>query len=139
MTVTLNSKRVRRLTATLFATALFTAAAAAAQTPPASAPKVVGVNVLHLNVTNLQKSLAFYRDVLGMEPTAPIAPPRAGGALVTEPGAMLQTVILKVPGGSFSMEIIEWTGTPLRAQQPRNTLSLHDALPIGRASCRERV
>jgi predicted enzyme related to lactoylglutathione lyase len=106
---------MRRLTGILFATALLTTAAASAQT----APRVVGVNVLHLNVTNLQKSLAFYRDVLGMEPTAPIAAPRAGTGLVSEPGAMLQTTILKVPGGSFSMEIIEWTGTQLRPQQPR--------------------
>jgi predicted enzyme related to lactoylglutathione lyase len=119
MTVIPNSPSARRLACSLFATALLAATAAFAQAPAASAPRVVGVNVLHLNVTNLQQSLAFYRDVLGMEPTAPIAPPRAGGALVTEPGAMLQTVILKVPGGSFSMEIIEWTGTALRPQQPR--------------------
>lgn len=114
-----NSLKARRLMPMLFATALLTASAAMAQAPPASAPRVVGVNVLHLNVTNLQKSLAFYRDVLGMEPTAPIAAPRAGTGLVSEPGAMLQTTILKVPGGSFSMEIIEWTGTQLRPQQPR--------------------
>ena len=117
------SMAARRM-AMVFVVAIAAASTALAQAPAAAAPagpapSVVGVNVLHLNVTNLQKSLAFYRDVLGMEPTAPIAPPRAGGALVTEPGAMLQTVILKVPGGSFSMEIIEWTGTPLRAQQPR--------------------
>ena len=84
-----------------------------------SGPRAVGVNILHLNVTDLDKSLAFYRDALGMEPTAPLAPARPGGGLVSEPGAMLRTVILRVPGGSFSFELVEWTGVPLRPHKPR--------------------
>jgi len=99
--------------------ALVLSANAAQAQAPAAAPRAVGIGILHLNVANLQQSLTFYRDVLGMELTAPLAPPRAGGALVSEPGAMLQAAILKVPGGTFSMELVEWTGTPLRPNKPR--------------------
>jgi catechol 2,3-dioxygenase-like lactoylglutathione lyase family enzyme len=99
---------------------VFSAAAAlvAALATPAPA-KSVSVSMLHLNVTNLQQSLALYRDVLGMELIAPVAAPRAGTGLLSEPGAMLQTAQLRVPGGSFQMELVEWTGTPLKPVQPR--------------------
>src|SRR5687768_9525642 len=96
------------------ALATFSAAFHAQAVPPAPAvpagPRVTNVSILHLNVTNLAQSLAFYRDVLGMELTAPLAPPRAGGGLVSEPGGMLQTTILRVPGGTFLMELVEWSG-----------------------------
>jgi len=100
------------------ATAAFVAMTALAASAQA-APKSVGVSMLHLNVTSLQQSLAFYRDVLGMEPIAPVAAPRANTGLVNEPGAMLQTAQLRVPGGTFQMELVEWTGTPLKPVQPR--------------------
>lgn len=93
------------------------AGAAHAQTP--AGPRAVGVNILHLNVTNLDTSLALYRDVLGMEVTTPPREPRANPGLVNEPGAVMRTVILKVPGGPFSMELVEFSGTPLRPVQPR--------------------
>ena len=32
---------------------------------------------------------------------------------------MLKTVVLHQPGGPFQMELVEWTGTPLRPQQQR--------------------
>lgn len=93
---------------------------ASAQAPaPAPALRVSNVSILHLNTVSLEKSLALYRDVLGMELTAPLAPPRAGGALLPTPGAMLQTTVVRVPGGSFSMELIEWTGAPLNPQHAR--------------------
>ncbi|MGB7220791.1 MAG: VOC family protein [Vicinamibacterales bacterium] len=87
--------------------------------PPAAASRAVGVSMLHLNVTNLDRSLTLYKDVLGMELIEPVAPPRAGGGLVSEPGAMLQTAQLRVPGGAFEMELVEWSGIPLRAVEPR--------------------
>ena len=102
---------------------LSTAAYAQGGQPAAPAtsagPRGLSVSILHLNVASLKESLAFYHDVLGMELTAPLAPPRAGGALMPDPGAMLQTSIVKVPGGTFSMELVEWTGTALRPQHPR--------------------
>ncbi|MEQ1758014.1 MAG: VOC family protein [Vicinamibacterales bacterium] len=105
-----------------FAQAAPVAPAPAAPTGPApkpTGPGSTGVGILHLNVANLDQSLAFYRDVVGMELTAPPNGPRAGTGLVNEPGAMLRTAVVKVPGGTFSMELIEWLGTPLRPVQPR--------------------
>src|SRR5262245_58116190 len=106
--------------------ALATAAYAQAPAPaptgkapvPPSGPSAVGVSMLHLNVTSLEASLALYRDVLGMELIAPVNPPRAGNALVSTPGAMLQTAQLRVPGGAFQMELVEWTGVPLKPVNP---------------------
>jgi len=82
-------------------------------------PRSVGAGMLHLNVTSVDQSLAFYRDVLGLEMRTPPTVPRAGAALVAEPGALLKTVVLRLPGASFQMELVEWSGTPLRPQQQR--------------------
>lgn len=101
-------------------------AAPAPQAPTASGPAprpagpgAVGVSILHLNVANLDKSLAFYRDLLGMDVTNPPVAPRANPGLVNEPGALIRTVILKQPGGPFSLELVEWTGVALKPVQPR--------------------
>ncbi len=98
------------------------APAAAAQTGPApkpAGPGAVAVGILHLNVSNLDQSLAFYRDVLGFEVTNPPVAPRANPGLVNEPGALIRTTIIKQPNGPFSMELVEWTGVPLKPQQLR--------------------
>jgi catechol 2,3-dioxygenase-like lactoylglutathione lyase family enzyme len=94
-----------------------TAPPAAAATP--GSPRSVTVGMLHLNVTSLEKSMVLYRDVLGMEVTAPAGEPRANSGLVSEPGAKLRTTQLKVPGGTFEVELVEWTGTPLKPQKAR--------------------
>ena len=92
-------------------------AAPAAPAPSGPAPKptgpgAVGVNILHLNVANLDQSLAFYRDVLGFEVTnAPVAP-RANPGLVNEPGALIRTTIIKQPNGPFSWSW--WNGLACR-------------------------
>jgi predicted enzyme related to lactoylglutathione lyase len=38
---------------------------------------------------------------------------------VSDAGALIRTTIIKQPGGPFSMELVEWTGVPLKAQEPR--------------------
>jgi catechol 2,3-dioxygenase-like lactoylglutathione lyase family enzyme len=100
---------------------LLTAAAlcALAVTAHAQGPRSVGAGMLHLNVASIDQSLAFYRDVLGLEMRNPPAAPRAATALVSEPGALLKTVVLRQSGGPFQMELVEWVGTPLRPQQQR--------------------
>tara|TARA_R110002110_G_scaffold147129_2_gene337358 strand:- start:58658 stop:59653 length:996 start_codon:yes stop_codon:yes gene_type:complete len=75
-------------------------------------------SILHLNVANLERSLEFYRGVLGMEFVDPPAEPRSGRGLVDDANVMLQTTILKTPNGSFSLELVEWLNTPLRAMYP---------------------
>src|SRR5262245_9026200 len=119
MDAQMNRSMLRRIAAISFTAAIFAAAVVAASAQSGSSatpagPRAVGVSMLHLNVTSLQQSLALYRDVLGMELIAPVAAPRAGNGLLSDLGAMLQTAQLRVPGGMFQMEIVEWTGTPLK-------------------------
>jgi catechol 2,3-dioxygenase-like lactoylglutathione lyase family enzyme len=95
---------------------------ASAQPAPAtqlSGPRAVGISILHLNVSNLDRSLALYRDVLGMEVTTPAREPRANPGLVSEPGAVMRTVILRQPGGPFSLELVEFSGVALRPVHAR--------------------
>jgi catechol 2,3-dioxygenase-like lactoylglutathione lyase family enzyme len=94
-------------------------AAPAGPAPTPAGPGAIGVSILHLNVANLDQSLAFYRDVLGFEVTTAPAAPRPNPGLVSEPGALIRTTVIKQPGGPFSMELVEWTGTALKPQQPR--------------------
>lgn len=105
---------------TLLAGSRVGAQAPAAVTTTDAAPRVVGATHLHLNVANLDRSLAFYRDIVGLEVVTPASAFRDGSALVgNTPGAQLRVVILGWPGGTFRLELVEWTGTPLRPQQPR--------------------
>ncbi len=90
-------------------------ATAAAQ--PAASPKSVGAGILHLNVSNLEQSLALYNGLLGMEITGKINGPMAVPGLAKEPEARMRTVVVKVPGGTFSMELIQWQDTPLKPQK----------------------
>lgn len=114
-------RSVLRLTAPwLVAAALATSSVGVyAQTPATSGPRAVGAGMLHLNVTNIEQSLTLYRDVLGLEVVTPPGAPRAAAALVTEPGAMLKTAVLGVAGGTFRLELVEWSGTSLKPQQQR--------------------
>jgi catechol 2,3-dioxygenase-like lactoylglutathione lyase family enzyme len=81
-------------------------------------PRAVDVSILHLNVLNLDQSLLLYRDLLGMEVIKQSGNPAPTG-LVNEPGALMRTVVLEVPGGSFQMELVEFSGIALQPQQPR--------------------
>jgi catechol 2,3-dioxygenase-like lactoylglutathione lyase family enzyme len=90
-----------------------------AEAPPAAGPGGLSVSILHLNVANLDRSLALYRDALGFEVTTAPGAPRASAQLVSEPGAMIRIARVKAPAGPFVLELVEWTGTPLRQQQAR--------------------
>lgn len=90
-----------------------------AEAPPATGPGGLNVSILHLNVANVDRSLALYRDALGFEVTTAPGPPRASAQLVSEPGAMIRIARVKAPAGTFVLELVEWTGTPLRPQQAR--------------------
>jgi predicted enzyme related to lactoylglutathione lyase len=91
--------------------------AAAPAPAPTTGPRTVSAGMLHVNVASLTQSLAFYRDVLGMEMFQAPTTPNANGNLTNVPGAMISTARVRAPGGSFQMEMVEWTGTPLRPQQ----------------------
>jgi catechol 2,3-dioxygenase-like lactoylglutathione lyase family enzyme len=113
----------------LLALALSICAAAAvapvgAQPQPAPAGDVVGVgNFAHI-VSNLDNSLAFYRDVLGLEvtvqPTA-FARTEMNEAIMkmgaTE-GGQSRIAVLKVPGLAMGIELIEYKDIERKAQNP---------------------
>lgn len=118
--------RVAKMAVVALGTFLLSSGILSAQTPaaaPAAAsatdPRVVGATYLHLNVANLDRSLAFYRDVVGLEVVTPPAEPRSAGNLLSEPNARLRTTVLRWPGGTFRMELVEWSGIPVRPQQAR--------------------
>src|SRR5262245_41384887 len=85
-----------------------------AQTAPPT-QRVIGATYLHLNVADLDASLAFYRDTLKMELFEDL-PTRAGEFLGGEPGGKLRSVRLRVPGGTFAIELVEWSGVPLKPE-----------------------
>jgi predicted enzyme related to lactoylglutathione lyase len=80
--------------------------------------RVTGRSMLHLNTITLDQSLAFYRDVLGME-MFNSTPFNDGKNLGGAPGAKFKTAQLRVPGGDFQMELVEWTGATLNPQHLR--------------------
>ena len=99
------------------ASALFAAIALLPVSPLLAQPAhVTNQPMLHLNTTSLDASLAFYRDVIGMEMFSPAPQFRDGASLGGAPGAKLRTAQLRVPGGTFKMELIEWTGAELHPQ-----------------------
>jgi catechol 2,3-dioxygenase-like lactoylglutathione lyase family enzyme len=85
----------------------------------ATGPRTLTASFLHLNVASLEQSLPIYRDLLGLEIVTPPAAPREMKQLVDEPGALLQTVVLQVPGGGFKLELVQWHGVKQNPQSPR--------------------
>ncbi len=105
-----------RFVALLLATALSIATPASAQESP-----VVGVgNFTHI-VADLDKSLAFYRDVLGLEvvTTMPWGNLPAIMQLGDTPGAQSRMVALGVPSSQLGVELIEYKDIDRKPQTPR--------------------
>lgn len=105
-----------------FTLALILAAAAPAGAQPQSAPagEIVGVgNFAHI-VANLDNSLAFYRDVLGLEVTVsqPFGPNDAIAKLGATEGGQSRYVALKVPGQALGVELIEYKDIAREPQRP---------------------
>jgi lactoylglutathione lyase len=68
-----------------------------------------GVHHAGVTVANLDRSLAFYRDVLGLEVFA-VAERRNEtiGAIVGYPGAAIKLAFVGVPGDSARVELLEY-------------------------------
>jgi catechol 2,3-dioxygenase-like lactoylglutathione lyase family enzyme len=87
---------------------------------PAPPGEIVGVgNFAHI-VENLDTSLAFYRDVLGLEVgvMTEFAANPAIQAMGNTPNAESRIATLKVPGLELGIELIEYRGIERRAQHP---------------------
>jgi lactoylglutathione lyase len=72
-------------------------------------------------VRSLERSLAFYRDLLGFEvafqwnPQAPYI-----GELVGYPDVDLHSVILRIPGSDTFLELLEYRGIPVTTVDMKN-------------------
>jgi predicted enzyme related to lactoylglutathione lyase len=104
----------------VFRTAILAAAMVLlpASSLPAELGRVTGKSMLHLNTANLDRSLEFYRDILGME-MFHSTPGADGKNLSGVAGSKLRTAQLRVPGGDFQMELVEWSGATLHPQHLR--------------------
>jgi predicted enzyme related to lactoylglutathione lyase len=97
-----------------------------AQTAPAPAPAsnsfITGVgNYSHI-VADLDKSLAFYRDVIGLKPSAPPQAFSGNPAIMrlgNTPGAQSRFVALPVPGSAIGVELIEYKDIARTPVYPR--------------------
>jgi catechol 2,3-dioxygenase-like lactoylglutathione lyase family enzyme len=89
---------------------LFGAALMPAQT---ESPAVVGVGpFLHI-VSDLDQSLAFYHDELGLELTGPPVEHKftdnpAVANLYGVPGKQFRAAVLKIPGSAMGIELVQW-------------------------------
>jgi lactoylglutathione lyase len=83
---------------------------------------VIGAgNFTHI-VSNLDKSVAFYRDVLGMELSGPV--PDYGSVpeimrLGNTPGAHNRMIVAKIPGTTMGVELIEYKDIARTPANPR--------------------
>jgi len=98
---------------------LLMSSAAFAQAP--NAPDVVGVGNFSHVVRDMDRAVAFYRDVLGLEVGAsqPFSPNPAIMRLGNTPGAQSKMVQLRVPGSTMGVELLEYKDIERRVQTPR--------------------
>jgi molybdate transport system substrate-binding protein len=112
----------RRLALFTTIAVLMTALAAPAQQPPQPAPPgdVVGVgNFAHI-VADMERSLGFYRDVLGLSVSAtiPYAKNEAVEKFGHTEGGQSRVAVLRVPGLAMGIELIEYKDIARKAQSP---------------------
>ncbi|NOT44302.1 MAG: hypothetical protein HOP14_06845 [Acidobacteria bacterium] len=80
-------------------------------------PGITAVGVLHINIADMDRSVAWYQGVLGMETVRDSGGP-SPTTIVAEDGAMMHTHVLKTPDDGFSMELVEVSGIEVRPQTP---------------------
>jgi lactoylglutathione lyase len=103
------------------ACALLLGALSSAQTkaPPG---EITGVGNFSHIVADMDKSLAFYRDILGLELVGPVRPFDANPAiikLINVPNAQSRYVTLRAPGSEMGVEIIDYKGIDRQPAHPR--------------------
>jgi catechol 2,3-dioxygenase-like lactoylglutathione lyase family enzyme len=100
-----------------------------AQNPPVQAPPaqtatagdVIGVGNFSHIVRDMDRAVAFYRDVLGLEMSAnvPFSPNPAIMRLGNTPKAQSRMVAFRVPGSDMGVELIEYKDIERTTQSPR--------------------
>jgi catechol 2,3-dioxygenase-like lactoylglutathione lyase family enzyme len=103
--------------------AILTAPVALAQNPTAPPQSfVTGVGNFSHIVADLDKSLAFYRDVIGLQPNAaptPFSPNPAIMRLGNTLNAQSRFVALSVPGSAIGVELIDYKDIDRSPVRPR--------------------
>jgi catechol 2,3-dioxygenase-like lactoylglutathione lyase family enzyme len=100
---------------------LVSASTAALAQAPAAPDNVVGVGGFSHIVENVERSVAFYHDVLGLEMPNP---PRAFDStpwiidMGNTPGAQSRPAILHIPGSALGVELIDYKDIDRKAVRP---------------------
>src|ERR1700722_20800062 len=92
---------------------LLTVLLSAALMPAQTESPVVGVGPFLHMVSDLDQSLAFYRDKLGLELTGPAGEHKftdnpAVANLYGVPGKQFRAAVLKIPGSAMGIELVQW-------------------------------
>jgi catechol 2,3-dioxygenase-like lactoylglutathione lyase family enzyme len=104
---------------------------------------VVGVGpFLHI-VSDLNQSLAFYHDTLGLELSGPAGDHKftdnpAVANLYGVPGKQFRAAVLKIPGSQMGIELVQWGEARKPIDGPgRIGLVLHGNAPLGTKRLRD--
>ena len=90
-------------------------------TPPSAAPVAGILNYIHA-VNDLDRTLAFYHDVFGLDAPAPRPLPSPGiPALTNSPGVTLRLSTLHFPNTVFGFELTQFSGVDRKPGQARHT------------------
>jgi predicted enzyme related to lactoylglutathione lyase len=90
--------------------------------PDTRVPDVAGVGNFSHIVSNLDKSIEFYRDVIGLELTAPPAPFSPNPAIMqlgNTIGAQSHVAVMKIPGAGIGLELIDYKDIDRKPAHPR--------------------
>jgi catechol 2,3-dioxygenase-like lactoylglutathione lyase family enzyme len=97
-----------------------------AQAPPAQtihAGRVVRPNAVIHSVANLDRSIAFYQDGVGLTldplPGFPSGSSPELGVLTHAPGATVRAATLRVPGGDVRLTLVQFSGVDARPVRQR--------------------
>ncbi len=91
--------------------------------PPAAVGHLLRPNAIVHSVADLDRSLAFYRGVLGLELDAVAAVPGGSSAevrrLVNAPGVTIRTATLRIPGTDLRLVLAQFAGGDSTRVTPR--------------------
>jgi catechol 2,3-dioxygenase-like lactoylglutathione lyase family enzyme len=106
-----------------FAIVVLAAARLYAQAPQPPAARVVRPNAVIHSVASLDRSIAFYRDAVGLaldpSPGFPSGSSRELVALTHAPGARLRAATLAIPGADVRLTLVEFSGVETRPARQR--------------------
>ena len=94
---------------------------ASAQAPAAAPPSAVTVGFMHaIHATNeVEKTLAFYRDVFGVSGQVRDFANQAVPILTNSPGVTLKVSMLNLPGQGFNFELTQFSNVERHPAQPQ--------------------